>query len=165
MSRGHPDRSADRRGKLLAALYEAGRQHSNAEVMFHSALSARMELSMTEEKTLDLLERSGPLTAGDLVRHTGLAPASVTGLIDRLARKGFVRRVPHSTDRRRVVVEINREHVGSFGALFDGFVAGLNELYDTYTDAELEVILDFLRQAARIQHEATAELTGGAESR
>jgi len=44
---------ADRRGELLAALHQAGREHSNAAVMFHAAVGARMGLGMTEEKTLD----------------------------------------------------------------------------------------------------------------
>ncbi|MEJ3746855.1 MarR family transcriptional regulator [Actinomycetes bacterium KLBMP 9797] len=150
---------ADRRGELLAALHQAGREHSNAAVMFHAAVGARMGLGMTEEKTLDLLEREGPLTAGEIAAHTGLAPASVSGLVDRLERKGFVRRVRDRGDGRRVIVEMNREHVGSFGALFATFVAGLEALYAGYTDEQLAVILDFLRRSSAIQREATGELT------
>lgn len=150
----------DRRSELLAALNQAGREHSNAAVMFHAALGARMGLSMTEEKTLDLLEREGPLTAGEIAAHTGLASASVSGLIDRLERKEFVHRARDNADGRRVIVEINREHVASFGALFATFVAGLEALYAGYTDEQLGVILDFMRRSAAIQREATGELTG-----
>ncbi|MBP2320380.1 DNA-binding MarR family transcriptional regulator [Kibdelosporangium banguiense] len=153
---------ADRRGELLAALHHAGRENSNAAVMFHAAIGARMGLGMTEEKTLDLLEREGPLTAGELTAHTGLAPASVSGLIDRLERKGFVRRVRDREDGRRVIVEINQEHVASFGVLFNTFVAGLEALYAGYTDEQLALILDFLRRSAAVQRDATGELTGQA---
>jgi DNA-binding MarR family transcriptional regulator len=153
---------SDRRAELLAALQLAGREHSNAAVMFHTALSARMGLNMTEEKALDLLEREGAQSAGAIARRTGLTPASITGLLDRLERKGFVRRTRAGDDGRRVVVEINREHVASFGALFAGFVAGLDALYAGYTDDELALILDFLQRSARIQHDATAGLSGGA---
>jgi MarR family len=52
-----------------------------AAVMFHAALSARLGLSATEEKALDLLDRFGPLTARQLAERSGLAPASVTGLV------------------------------------------------------------------------------------
>jgi DNA-binding MarR family transcriptional regulator len=148
-----------RRVELLEALQLAGREHSNAAVMFHTALSARMGINMTEEKTLDVLEREGAQTAGAIARRTGLTPASVTGLLDRLERKGFVRRHRHGDDGRRVLVEINREHVASFGALFVDFVAGLDALYATYTDDELAVILDYLQRSARIQHDATTGLT------
>jgi DNA-binding MarR family transcriptional regulator len=150
---------ADRRSELLAALHQAGRENSNAAVMFHAAVGARMGLGMTEEKTLDLLEREGPLTAGDIAGQTGLAPASVSGLIDRLERKGFVRRVRDHNDGRRVIVEMNREQVATFGTLFAAFVAGLEALYASYTDEQLAVILDFLRRSAAIQRDATGELT------
>ncbi|CBG70517.1 putative MarR family transcriptional regulator [Streptomyces scabiei 87.22] len=153
---------ADRRGELLAALHQAGREHSNAAVMFHAAVGARMGLGMTEEKTLDLLEREGPLTSGEIVARTGLAPASVSGLVDRLERKGFVRRTRDQADGRRVIVEIDRDHVASFGALFADFVTGLEALYAGYTEEQLDVILDFLRRSAAVQQQATGKLTGQA---
>ena len=151
--------ASEDRERLLTELHEAGRALSNAAVMYHSALSAYLGLGMTEEKTLDLLEREGPLTAGDIVKRTGLAPASVSGLLDRLEHKGFVRRVRDPADRRRVIVAINRDRVAAFDKLFAGLVARLNELYAGYTDEQLTLILDFLRRSARAQREATAELS------
>ncbi|WP_371576902.1 MarR family transcriptional regulator [Streptomyces sp. NBC_01314] len=153
-------RDTDRRGELLAALHRAGREHSNAAVMFHAAVGARMGLGLTEEKTLDLLERERALTAGEIAARTGLAPASVSGLIDRLERKGFVRRVRDRDDGRRVIVEIDQEHVASFGDLFATFVAGLEALYADYSEEQLGLILDFLLRSATIQREATSEVTG-----
>lgn len=147
------------REELLAELREAGRVHSNAAVMYHAAISARMGLSAVEEKTLDLLQRSGALSAGELGELTGLAPASVTGLIDRLERKGFARRVRDPQDRRRVNVEIAPGVEARFAPLFAPFATRLADLYAEYSDAELAVILDFLHRSARIQREATHALT------
>ncbi|MFD4973938.1 MarR family winged helix-turn-helix transcriptional regulator [Streptomyces sp. NPDC058424] len=147
------------REELLAELGEAGRVHSNAAVMYHAAISARMGLSTVEEKTLDLLQRSGALSAGELGELTGLAPASVTGLIDRLERKGFARRVKDPQDRRRVNVEIDPATNAQFAPLFASFAAQLADLYAEYSDAELAVILDFLHRSAQIQREATRALT------
>ncbi|MEV0170332.1 MarR family transcriptional regulator [Streptomyces sp. NPDC050803] len=146
------------RAELLAELGEAGRVHSNAAVMYHAAISARMDLSAVEEKTLDLLQRSGALSAGELAELTGLAPASVSGLIDRLERKGFARRVRDSRDGRRVNVEIDPDAETRFAPLFAPFAAQLADLYAQYSEAELAVILDFLHRSARIQREATHTL-------
>ncbi|MFI7423525.1 MarR family winged helix-turn-helix transcriptional regulator [Nonomuraea sp. NPDC049684] len=143
---------------MLDELVEAGRESSNAAVMYHSAMGERLGLGMTEEKTLDLLQRLGPLTAGELSRHTGLAPASVSGLIDRLEAKWLVRRVRDTKDRRRVIVEINWERLAGFGELFEPFVAAMSGLYDRYTDDELAVIADFLRRSTALQREATTSL-------
>ncbi|MFD8822058.1 MarR family winged helix-turn-helix transcriptional regulator [Streptomyces sp. NPDC059605] len=146
------------REELLARLGEAGRVHSNAAVMYHAAISTRMGLSSVEEKTLDLLQRSGALSAGELGEFTGLAPASVTGLVDRLERKGFARRVKDPQDGRRVNVEIDPGIEARFAPLFTPFAAHLAELYAEYSDAELAVILGFLDRSAHIQREATRAL-------
>ena len=155
-------RPLDRRAELLERLALAGRASSAATVMFHTAVAARQGLSASEEKALDLLERAGPLTAGELARRSGLAPASVTGLVDRLERKGFARRVPNPGDGRSVLVEVDSERVyATVAPLFADWVGSLYELYAGYTDEQLEVILHFLTEAARRQQEATARLTAG----
>ncbi|MFI8826171.1 MarR family winged helix-turn-helix transcriptional regulator [Streptomyces sp. NPDC053431] len=151
------------RGELLVELGEAGRDHSNAAVMYHAAISARMGLSPVEEKTLDLLQRSGALSAGELGERTGLAPASVSGLVDRLERKGFARRVKDPQDRRRTNVEIDPSIEGRLAPLFAPFAAKLADLYADYSDADLAVILDFLHRSAGIQREATRALTEATE--
>jgi DNA-binding MarR family transcriptional regulator len=150
----------ERRAELLERLSLAGRASSAATVMFHTAVAARQGLSASEEKALDLLERSGPLTAGELARRSGLAPASVTALINRLEAKGFVRRVQNPSDGRSVLVEVDSERVyATVAPLFADWVGSLQELYAGYSDEQLEVILHFLNEAARRQREATARLT------
>ena len=153
-----------RRAELLEQLAMAGRASSVATVMFHTAVAAKQGLSASEEKALDLLERLGPLTAGELARHSGLAPASVTGLVTRLERKGFARRVPNPDDRRSVLIEVDAERLyARVAPLFGDWVRSLQELYAGYTDEQLEVILHFLTEAARRQQEATTRLTGDEE--
>ena len=149
-----------RRAELLEQLAMAGRASSVATVMFHTAVAAKQGLSASEEKALDLLERSGPLTAGELARQSGLAPASVTGLINRLEQKGFARRIQNPSDRRSILVEVDVERMyARVAPLFANWVRSLEELYAGYSDEQLEVILHFLSEAARRQREATARLT------
>jgi DNA-binding MarR family transcriptional regulator len=163
-SPSEPDRGRarpGRRAELLEQLETAGRASSVATVMFHTAVAARQGLSASEEKALDLLERSGPLTAGELARQSGLAPASVTGLINRLEQKGFARRIQHPSDRRSILVEADVERMyARVAPLFAEWARSLQELYAGYSDEQLEVILHFLTEAARRQQEATGHLTG-----
>jgi DNA-binding MarR family transcriptional regulator len=163
-SPSEPDRGrarTGRRAELLEQLETAGRASSVATVMFHTAVAARQGLSASEEKALDLLERSGPLTAGELARQSGLAPASVTGLINRLEQKGFARRIQNPSDRRSILVEADVERMyARVAPLFAEWARSLQELYAGYSDEQLEVILHFLTEAARRQQEATTHLTG-----
>ena len=162
-SPSEPDRGrarTGRRAELLEQLETAGRASSVATVMFHTAVAAKQGLSASEEKALDLLERSGPLTAGELARQSGLAPASVTGLINRLEQKGFARRIQHPSDRRSILVEADLERMyARVAPLFAEWARSLQELYAGYSDEQLELILHFLTEVARRQREATARLT------
>jgi DNA-binding MarR family transcriptional regulator len=148
------------RSELTARLLAAGRELSAAAVMFHTALADRQGLSATEEKALDLLDRFGPLTARELSQKSGLAPASVTGLIDRLERKGFARRTRHPHDKRSVLVETVPDRLAPLAPLFDDYVARLTDLIKRYDDKELAAIVDFLVEAAARQRDATGKLTG-----
>ena len=146
------------RRELADQLFLAGREHSAATVMFHASLAGQHGLAATDTKTLDTLLRLGPLTAGELAQHTGLATASVTALIDRLERKGMVRRVRDPQDRRRVIVEPVRKQSAADHALFTSIRRSYEGLLDRYTDEQLETILDFLRQSAATTRRVTADL-------
>ena len=153
------------REALVEDLHLAGREISTAAVNFHAAVAARRGLAPGDTKAVDLLLREGPLTHGELGRRTGLAPASVTGLIDRLERKGLVRRDPHPDDGRRILIVADPEAAfREMAPLFGAWVSALEELYGGYSDPELRVIADFMHKAAARQAALTTEL-GGATPR
>jgi len=146
------------RRALLDALLEAGRENSTAAILFHGAIAERVGLCPADHKTLDVLQRHGPLTAGDICACTGLASASVTSLIDRLAAKGYVRRASDPGDRRRVIVEPVNERVAELFSLFTSLKRALLSLLERYDDAQLETIRDFLESSAAVLREETARL-------
>jgi DNA-binding MarR family transcriptional regulator len=147
------------REALLQELATAGRESSAATVMFHTAVAERRGLRPTDSKALDVLLRTGPLSHADLGRELGLAPASVTGVIDRLTARGYVERSQHPEDGRRILVTPDEERVyADIAPLFAGWVRELEALYETYSDEELRVIADFLSRAAERQRGATQDL-------
>lgn len=152
--------SDEKRAEVLERLMAVGREHSGVTVMFHSAVAAKQGLNATEEKTIDLLERHGPLTAKDLARLTGLAPASVTGLVDRLEAKGFARRVKHPTDKRRVLVELERDRIGDLAGFFEDWARDIVEVCEDFSTEELDTVVRFLTVMAERQRAAAARLTG-----
>lgn len=145
---------------LLARLRLAGRDFSNAAVMFHTAAAGRMGLGAGEAKVLDLLQRDGPTSPGDLARRTGLAPASVTGLLHRLEQRGFARRRPDPRDGRRLVVEMDPDAVARHaGTTYHDLATRLEAVYADFTDAELAVVADWVEKVTAVQREATSEVT------
>ena len=148
------------RKQLLARITAVGREHSDATVLFQASVAECLNLHPTDYKVLAIIERLGALSAGEIARHSGLATASVTNLIDRLEEKGFVQRLEDSRDRQRVLVATVAERVDSVRGLFASTRQSLSRLYQRYSDAELQVITDFLsRNAARLRVE-TGKVTG-----
>lgn len=130
---------------------------------FDEAVRARHGLSISEGMCLSELFH-GSRTAGALAAVSGLTPAAITALIDRLEARGFVRRARSAEDRRKVMVEMGpkaqelaERHYLPIGN------EGLRAL-DSYTDIELKVIHRFLVESVGLQEKHLAALQAGEES-
>jgi DNA-binding MarR family transcriptional regulator len=154
MARSKNDANAD-----PAMLVNAAREYSTAAVMLHAGVANRFGLSATDLKTLDLLQRLGPLAAGEIAAQTGLATASVTSLIDRLERKRLLRRTRDRADRRRVVVQLTRKLEESIAPLFASLGRRMLARCRTYDDGQIALIRDFLAGVAADMRDETARLT------
>jgi len=67
------------------------------------------ELTATQLSALGTLRMHGPLTPGALAAHEKVQPPSMTRTVNCLAESGLVRREPHDTDRRQVVLHLSDE--------------------------------------------------------
>src|SRR5438270_11187683 len=65
------------------------------------------ELSLGQLAALRSLERHGPMSPTELAGHEKVQPPSMTKIVSRLEELGYVTRVPHTEDRRQVIVTIS----------------------------------------------------------
>jgi DNA-binding MarR family transcriptional regulator len=128
--------------------------------MFHQAVADRLGLHATDHKCADLIIRNGAMTSGRLAELTGLTTGAITGVVDRLESRGMVRRAADPRDRRRVIVEIVKNDAVEcrMRDLFQGISDGTRALLDGYSDAELALILDFVRRSNAMSHAETLKL-------
>ena len=147
------------RADVLDRLRAVGRRQSTAMVLFHGNVAARLGLGPTDVKVLDLVARHRTLTPKELGALTGLAPASVTGVLDRLEAKRFIRREPSPDDGRRVHVVHSPEHTAVVGELIGTLMAGLAEVHDRYSIEQLDLILGFIEATTQVQEDAARALT------
>ena len=157
-------RTADR-ATLAAQCIDAARAYSTGAVLLHAAVAARFGLSATDLKALDLLQRRGPLAAGELARETGLATASVTSLIDRLEARRFVERRRDAADRRRVTVVLTPRVGAAIAPLFAGVNRRLHARLRRLDARALASIEAFLAAAAHDLAEEAAQLASGMTAR
>ena len=63
-------------------------------------------LSDIQLAALAALERHDSMTPGELAEHEKVQPPSMTRVIAVLEERGLVRREPHATDRRQVILTV-----------------------------------------------------------
>src|SRR5262245_55474405 len=103
----HKARASERQ----AAAGEVGRAmqaYQRARQAFDDVVGERLGLNPADMRGLDWLSE-GPMSTSPRSRAAGPSPAATTALVDRLERKGFVRRIRSTTDRRQVNVELTDE--------------------------------------------------------
>jgi DNA-binding MarR family transcriptional regulator len=151
----------DRR-RLTRAVKESLRELRNQLSLFHHQVGAKVALKDVDLDCLELIGRHGPLSPSALARRAGMHPATMTGILDRLQRGGWVvrERDPDATDRRAVAVRALRGRNAELFRLYAGMNTAMDELCAGYTDAELELIADFLRRTTGAGRAAAEELAG-----
>ena len=138
------------------SLRELGRQLS----LLNHRVGARLELRDVDLECLDVIARHGPLSPSALARRTGLHPATMTGILDRLERGGWITRDrdPDAADRRAVTVRNRRERNAEVLRLYSGMNTSLDQILAGYAEAELEVLADFLRRTTTAAQSSTDDL-------
>ena len=117
----------------------------NATDALDEAAAAYLGINRTDARALDVIERLGRVSAGELAREMHLTTGAVTTVVDRLERAGYARRVPDPTDRRRVIVEATPA-IKRLAAEFYGTREQAVAAFDPYTDEQLELLLNFTRR-------------------
>ncbi|MEI9423675.1 MarR family transcriptional regulator [Mesorhizobium sp. Cs1299R1N1] len=142
--------SSGDRTELAAAIGLAIMQWQDATQAYDEAVGARLGLNMAERHCVGLLH-GGPQSAGAIAAATGLTPAAVTALIDRLEARGLLTRKRSLEDRRKVVIEAT-EATRELSARYYGAIAREGEkVIATFSDAELATIRRFITAALDLQ--------------
>jgi len=113
--------------------------------------ASRLEVSERELMLLRALVEDGPMITKALGGRFGVPVSTMTGLIDRMEKKGLLRRIPHRRDRRSIELEATpagalalREHARVLEAMARGMLGAL-------PDKDQEALMTLLRRVdARI---------------
>ena len=154
--------AARRRRRLANAIKQGLRELSIQLSLLNHHVGAHLEIRDVDLDCLDLVDRYGPLSPSALARRAGLHPATMTGVLDRLERGGWIVRERDPGDRRAVVVRARRERGAELLELYAGMNGAMDELLAGYDDAELELLGDFLHRTAEAGRNATGALAEGA---
>lgn len=110
------------------------------------------DLTPAQLHTILWLGKDGALTPGVLAQRVGCAQPSLTGVIDRLERDGYVERSRDTEDRRKVHVELTEQGRALYRQLDESVDLHLGALLALLGDADrraLERILSHIVDAMR----------------
>lgn len=126
--------------------------------IFDDAVALFAGVNRTDTRVIDLVQRAGRMTAGEIATAARLSSGAVTAVIDRLEAAGFARRVRDPNDRRRVLVEITDELDRAMEPVFGPVAREGYGRMATYSDAELESWLEFMQMTREFLARHTARV-------
>ena len=152
--------SFEKREELLAQFAREVRQFNGLSASFFRAAAAQIGMNVTDLQVTDILDITGPTTAGQLAELMGLTTGAITGMIDRLEKAGLVRRERDPEDGRRVIVRLvpNEDALRKMGPFFDSIGGSWDELVSQYTDEQVAFLVEFLQRSNAMSREEIARL-------
>jgi DNA-binding MarR family transcriptional regulator len=155
--------AARRRRRLTVAIKESLRGLAIQLSLLNHQVTTNLALKDVDLHCLDLINREGPLGPTTLARRAGMHPATITGILDRLERGGWVIRERDQSDRRAVVVRALRDRNAELFTLYAGMDASMGKICAEYDESELALIADFLRRTTEAGRAATDDLASAAD--
>ncbi|HEY6398162.1 MAG TPA: MarR family transcriptional regulator [Solirubrobacteraceae bacterium] len=143
------------REQLLAELGDEVRASQRTTDVHDDVLCELLGVNRTDGRCLDILDQTGPMTAGQLAQASALSTGAVTAVVDRLERAGYARRFSDPADRRRVVVELTPAARERSWELMGSLATEGARLAEPYSDEQLQMFIEFARLGRALQERHT----------
>ncbi len=132
-----------RRGALVRELVELLQLLSRKQWFMGNT-----DLTLDEFLVLDLVEERGNCTMGEVADSFSMPRSTLTGIIDRLERKDFVRRVRSGDDRRRVRIGTTRRGKKAYEKFRSSALQKVDTALSHLSDDELVDLIAIVRRLA-----------------
>ncbi len=103
-------------------------------------------LNPTEFAVLELLYHKGRQPLQQIGNKILLASGSITYVVDKLEKRGFLKRVSCPKDRRVTYAEISEEGAAFMGEIFPQHEKELHELMSVLTSEEKDMAIELLKK-------------------
>jgi len=139
--------------RLRDVLAAFGRRRSLRDPM--AAACDELDLTAPQIHALMWLKLDGPLTMGEIARRIASSEKTITGIIDRLARRNFVQRDRDGADRRVIRARLTRTGVKVAEKLDEATTHAMELFLGMLEPSERQQLLRILESlAARMQKAA-----------
>jgi DNA-binding MarR family transcriptional regulator len=152
------------RGRLEAELIDEVRGSQTAVHQMDEAVHRALGINSTDGRCLDILDRRGLISAGQLATEAGLTTGAVTAVLDRLEDKELVRRVPDPDDRRRILVEVTDKHREEAWRLYFPLKKMADAWFEGRSDDDIRLLIAFNRVSREVNEKRAAQIRAELEA-
>lgn len=128
---------------------------------FEQHLAAELAVDRTGLEAMDHLMTSGPTTPTELARGLGISTAAMTLVLNRLESAGHLRREPHPTDRRKLVVSASEESSDRAWGHVAPLIGSVEALIESLGEPERAAVESFVRGLLAAYDDATPARSSG----
>jgi DNA-binding MarR family transcriptional regulator len=154
-------RTLSSHGEAMRRVQEGLRRLTHHLHRLNDAVGNKVDLLPGDLEVLDMIGRDGPMSPRDIVSSTGIHPATLTGVLDRLEAGGWLNRAADPEDRRRVILSAVTTRGGELARHYGPMARALSEICSDYDDEELALIVEFLERAGDAGVDAAREVRDG----
>ena len=131
---------------VLSRASETLHAHTKSDIESHG-------LTQTEFAILEALYHKGPMLLGEVQKKILVSSGGITFLIDKLVKRGLVRRRPCESDRRARYAELTDDGRELIARIFPGHAEVIRRAVAGLSPAEQQTLADLLK---KLGHSAAA---------
>ena len=136
--------SSRKRAELAQAVGKEVRRFLAGAILFNLKVAEEVGINATDLQCLNVLELQGSATPTELAGWSRLTTGGITVVVDRLEKAGYIQREPNPKDRRSTIVRPVMPALAKLYGHYRSHEQGLTKVLSSYTESELQLILDFL---------------------
>jgi DNA-binding MarR family transcriptional regulator len=143
------------------ALKQELRNINSFGASFFRVAAARTGMAAdTDIQVMDILDRAGEISAGQLADLMGMTTGAIARILNRLEEAGIVRRERDPNDGRRVIVRLEREkdEMHKVHSILDSLEKTWDEVVSRYDEEQLAFLLEFLQRSNALSRKELVQL-------
>lgn len=145
--------SREQRIEAVRQLVDSMRASQTASDMMDEAFCDFLGINRSDGRCLDVVDRLGQVTAGELAREVGLTTGAVTAMVDRLEKGGLLERKADPGDRRKVLIELTPEAKRLTADIYGPLGQATEPFLEPLSDSNLLTLIALFDSSRRVQVE------------
>jgi DNA-binding MarR family transcriptional regulator len=146
-------------------MVDALRASQTASDMMDEAFCDFLGINRSDGRCLDVIDRLGEVTAGQLATEVGLTTGAVTAMVDRLETAGLLVRKNDPNDRRKVLIAMTGEAKQITVEIYGQMAQATTPFVSQLSDGDLFTLISFFDASRMVNLELAAKVRNRTDKR